>query len=350
MFFEKLKTDLTKLKEDIFLKRHVILYSATILIIIMIVFTPAVIAMFIPNTRLVMLSKQSYCDYVTANGCIEERAVKNITSKYPVVPSAVYFEAGDKIKKGQILADVDRDATLGIISEAYKTNSGSPPASLAAAAPLNQTAADYSGAENMIPDKITAACGGRLSSVKLAAGEPCEAGVVATVSGVNNLCAKIQINESDINLVKIGQQVKLTGSGFLGKSYTGRIVKIYPTAKKQLVSAVQETVVEAVASIDDCDEKIMTGFTVTAEIKVSEPKRVNVLPYEAISQDGDGNEFVYVFKNGRAKKQLVKTGISLKSGQAIESGVNKTDFIIYKAESIKQDETFVNVILDRKKE
>ncbi len=323
-----------------------ILFSATILIITGTFFTPAVAAMLIPNAKLVMLSQQSYVEYVTANGTVEEKSAKNISVDYPVVPKTVYYSEGDSIKKGDVLADIDVEQTIQLIAAAYKTDSDSVPKKLASALANADDSEDLSEAEALIPQNIISTASGKINSLEISEGDLCAAGTVASVSDENNLCVSLQINESDISNVSKGQSVTITGAGFSGKSYKGTVTKIASAAKKQLSSTSQETVVDVAASIDNADKSLKVGFTVTGSIAVSEEKSVGVLPYEAVLQDDDGNEFVYVYKNGRAYKQTVSTAEELKGGVVITGGVTGSDFIIYKAEGLDKDVEHVNVTVD----
>ena len=325
------------------MKKYIILFSATILIIAATVFTPTVAAMFIPNAKLVMLSKQKYVDYVTANGTIEEKSAKNISVDYPIVAKNVYFSAGDSIKKGDVIADIDKEMSAAMIADKYKTDPSSLPNNVVFALSNAENSSNLGTLKKLIPDSVVSTSSGKLTSLKLAEGELSQSGIVATVSARSNLCVCMQVNESDISQVKKGQSVLFSGAGFSGKTYSGRITKVATTAKKQINSISQETVVDVTASINDADSNLKAGFSVVGSIAVSNEIKVNVLPYEAVRQDDDGNEFVYVYKNGKANKQIVLTDRELQNGIEIKSGITNKDFIIYKANELDRDVEYVNV-------
>lgn len=326
------------------MKKYIALFSVTILIISAIVYTPTAISMFLPRARLVMLSEQTYSEYVSANGSVTEKSIKNISTEYPIVPKKINFEVGDDLKAGEVIATVDKTATQSAIMQIYQTAPEMIPANLSNA--ISKSSGDTEAISQLIPDKILSNTQGRITSLNISVGVLCNPGVIATISDVDNLCVKVSINESDISKIKRGQKAEITGAAFGSKQYTGTISKIFPTATKQIVSTSQQTVVDVLIDLDKCDKDIKVGFTACANIKVSDEKKINILPYESISQDDDGNEYVFVYKNGRARKKNIVTGISIKSGQQILKGITKNDFVIYKSKDINDDDEYVSIILN----
>ena len=65
--------------------------------------------------------------------------------------------------------------------------------------------------------------------------------------------------------------------------------------------------------------------------------RVNLLPYEAIGQDENGNEFVYVYQDGNAVRRLVESGVETSNGIEIRQGVYPSDIIIFDASTVTAD-------------
>lgn len=322
------------------MKKYVVLYSVSIVLIIAIIVTPVILGLFIPKVRLVMLTDYTYSETVTANGNVIEKSVKNIATEYPFVPKKIFCEVGDTVKTGDVVALVDKQATNNMLTALYNTAPELLPTSI-----TESLSSGSDSLNSILPEKIVSTVSGDITSLNLVCGDLCDAGVVATVSDTDNLCIKVQVNESDISKIKKGQVVDITGAGF-DNTYKGKVSKIYPTAQTQISTLSQETVVDVLIDINNCDNKIKAGFSVTANITVADDRNINILPYEAISQDDSGNEFVYVYKGCKANKQIIKTGVAVGNGLEVTKGIDEKDFVVYKVDELPDKVEYVNVTVN----
>ena len=52
------------------------------------------------------------------------------------------------------------------------------------------------------------------------------------------------------------------------------------------------------------------------------------MPYEAIGQDEDNREYVYVCQNGKLSKRFVETGAEMERSVEVKSGLAAGEFVV----------------------
>lgn len=119
-----------------------------------------------------------------------------------------------------------------------------------------------------------------------------------------------QVNEFDVPSLQVGQEVRVTGDGFIGRDLKGILKEIAPAAVTYVVGRSGQTTVEVVVELKDPDQSIKPGFSANMEIITNEEKDILILPLECI-KNRDGKKFVYIVdKNNIIQERAVETGIS----------------------------------------
>lgn len=112
-----------------------------------------------------------------------------------------------------------------------------------------------------------------------------------------------------------GQKASITLKGLEEKSYLGTVIDVEDTATiPQNGSKVP--MVKIQIAIDQPDQNIKAGFEANVKIDLSVKEGIVAVNFQAIVEDQNGNRFVYFFKDGKAERKLVKTG--LESGYLVE--------------------------------
>jgi HlyD family secretion protein len=150
-------------------------------------------------------------------------------------------------------------------------------------------------------------------------------GSLVTIASMDNLKARIKVNEIDSTRVKTGQKVNITCDA-VGKDYTGNVDGIAPTAVTSAGARGEETTVEVVVTLDNSNG-LKPGYNINAAIKVSENPNSLLIPIEAVA-DRDGKKVVFVEDNGAAKMREVSIGINGEKQLEILSGVGEGDKVI----------------------
>jgi hypothetical protein len=145
------------------------------------------------------------------------------------------------------------------------------------------------------------------------------------------------VAEKDISRVNGDLYAEVTGAGFPGITYKAKIAGIAESAAKLTVGTNVKTVVEVWAQILYPDERLKNGYTATVRILTGAPERKRLLPYDAVSQDADG-EYIFVLKGSTAVKRYITTGEELPEGVEIVSGLDEGEEVINVSEDIEDGE------------
>lgn len=143
----------------------------------------------------------------------------------------------------------------------------------------------------------------------------------------DSVCVQVYVPEQDISKVKLGQPAEITGDAFPGVTYGGTVDKISDVALKIQSGNIQMTAVEVTVSVKEPDDTLKHGYTASVKLSTSGPSIMEILPYEAINQDDNG-EFVYILKNGRVYKRYVETGRELSGGVELKTSISSDENII----------------------
>ncbi len=303
------------------MKKYIALAAACALIISGITALPAAVEASVPAVQTVSPKVVTYNETVRGSGSLCYIGQSDVTSALPLVISRFTVEEGDYVSVGDVIAHVDRSA-----SEAFIGSLGKVSQLAAAAASLNT-------AMSLIPDQITADRSGRVISTA-GNGSSVEAGSpIACIAGTDSLVVTAAVSELDISRINLGQPVNFTCTAYPDTVFTGTVAKIAGAARSQYSGAVLETVVDVLVAPDEQDARLRSGLTADVRFQLSDPRKICVLPYEAIGQDDEG-EYVYVYEDGAAIRRKVFTGAEFSDGTEIVKGACATDKVLLEPETI----------------
>lgn len=318
-------------------RRKRVLLSIVIILAVFSLFIPGIVRGSVPEVKTTSLQSIDYANCVIANGEIEQLNKQCIKSQYPAVISQVFIKVGDKVTKGQIVARIDKEMT------AAKLSATGEYAAMAGAS--SDALSSYQGIIDKLPTNITSTVEGIVESVNVTSGGYIEQdGIIASMVSGDNLFVKVKVPENKISQVKVGQKVDISGSGFVDGKYYGYVSTISPSAKRTYIGTSQETVVEVMVTIENCDASIKSGYSARVSIETQQPEKKLIIPYTAITQDEDGNEFVYIVSGGYTKKCHINTGLELSDGVEVKSGIAENDIVVADPLSVKGEGDLVRII------
>jgi HlyD family secretion protein len=187
---------------------------------------------------------------------------------------------------------------------------------------------------------------------------------ILTVADLSDMEALVEIGETDINLIKMGQKAKLEVDSFKDKKFNGEVTEISNSAKTAAAGTQQEATKFEVKIHLTEKSTFRPGMSVTAEIETRNRTNVVSVPIQCVTArlpggPGDKNgkpgqppptqdksdpadpdkkpgnapkpeEVVFIVENGRVKMLKVTRGISddnyteitegLREGQEVVSG------------------------------
>jgi len=269
---------------------------------------------------------------VTANGTIQPTRSINIGSELSGTVLKVNVDVNDRIKKGQVLVELDtaklRDqilrsraalaaanakvaqtaatikevtATLNRLEEVARLSGGKVPSKTeldTARATLSRALADEASARAGVADAQAALSLDQTSLSKASIRAPAD-GVVLTrnVDPGNAVAASLQavtlftmaedlsrlrlwvyVDEADVSAVKVGQDATFTVSAYLSRKFPARITRV------GFGSTITDNVVTYLThlDVDNADLSLRPGMTATATITATRRENVLVVPNSAL--------------------------------------------------------------------
>jgi HlyD family secretion protein len=191
--------------------------------------------------------------------------------------------------------------------------------------------------------------------------------VLLTVADMSVIEAEVEVDETDIPSVSMGQKAKITIDAMPGKTFTGKVTEIgnSPIQTTGTTSATQATNFKVKVTVDGEIPEVRPGFTCTAEITTATRSSVVAVPIQAttvreVIVDAEGNmvrdpktdnkrprrssnveaselkpgqtrkelEGVFVVRDNKAEFVPLKTGIAGEKYFEVLSGVKTGDQVI----------------------
>lgn len=303
------------------MKKYIALAIACAALAAGVSYLPAAVEASVPAAVSISPTEVYYSESVNTSGTLCYIGQGDVTSALPLVLSEFEVEEGDHVEVGDVIARVDRKASETFISSLGKVSQ------LAAAT------ASLSTAMSLIPEEITADRSGTVISTARA-GAAVESGTsIATIAGTDSLVLTSAVSELNIARIQPGQPVEFTLSAYPNDVFTGTVSKIAGSARSQYSGAVLETVVDVLISPDTTDPRLRSGLTADVRFQLSDPRKICVLPYNAIGQDEEG-EYVYLLEDGAAVKHKIFTGAEFSDGTEVIKGATINDKVFLDPEDI----------------
>ena len=303
------------------MKKYIALAIACAALAAGVSYLPAAVEASVPAAVSISPTEVYYSESVNTSGTLCYIGQGDVTSALPLVLSEFEVEEGDHVEVGDVIARVDRKASETFISSLGKVSQ------LAAAT------ASLSTAMSLIPEEITADRSGTVISTA-GAGAAVECGTsIATIAGTDSLVLTSAVSELNIARIQPGQPVEFTLSAYPDDVFTGTVSKIAGSARSQYSGAVLETVVDVLISPDTTDPRLRSGLTADVRFQLSDPRKICVLPYNAIGQDEEG-EYVYLLEDGAAVKHKIFTGAEFSDGTEVIKGATINDKVFLDPEDI----------------
>lgn len=109
--------------------------------------------------------------------------------------------------------------------------------------------------------------------------------VLLTVADMSVIEAEIEVDETDVPLVQIGQKATVTIDAIEGKTFAGHVTEIGNSPIQTTAAAGTRTATnfKVVVTLDEASPEIRPGFTCTAEISTATRSNVVAVPIQALT-------------------------------------------------------------------
>ena len=290
----------------------------------------------------------------TVNGTFLPTATANISAEISGQIGAVYVEEGDDVKKGQVIAKLIGDkanvnmenakanldnavSNLNRYEAAYKTGGVTASQLDQAKLQVENARAQYQSAQlNSGDTNVRSKMSGVVNKKMAEVGMVVAPGTsIIEVVDISLLDLKVEVDESLVSQLKLGDSVKVTPSA-TKKTIDGRITFIAPASNGALKFPVE-------ISVDNSQTNLRAGMYATAMFNQKGENNVLVIPREAFVGSVSDNR-VFVIKEGIAYLTEISTGINYGNKVQVNNGLNEGDVVVTSGQINLTDNTAVKVI------
>ena len=228
-----------------------------------------------------VVRKETYENVIQIAGTVEAAKSQTLKSLNDGTVVGVYKNEGDTVKKGDLIVQLDdTEQQYNLANLDYEIS----------VARQNQTAGKLKLMQTQrvsllrkIEDrKIVATFDGVIAALDVATGDYLEAkDEIGTLVDTSYLTADVEVAETDVAKLKVGQKVDFTFPAYDG-TVEGYLVS-YPAIGE--VTSRGATIVNAKVRIDDVPSAVLPNFSFTGKIQITEPEQKLVVERYAIGRD-----------------------------------------------------------------
>lgn len=303
----------------------------------------------LPNVTIMAASYKDVpqSDVYTAN--VEAYAKNNIAPQSPSRIQKIYVEVGDFVRAGQIVAKMDEvslnQSKLSMandsleysrIKKLYEQGGVSKSDFDAMELKYNVTRSQY---QNLLENTILRSpVSGVITARNYDQGDMYGGSPIYVVEQITPVKLYVGISEMDYTRVKKNDTVTLTADALPGKTFTGRIARIYPT-----IDAATHTFTAEV-NVANGDRLLRPGMYARVTVNFGSNHSIVVPDDCVVKQQGSGVRSVFVLQADNTVKEVVVTlGRHFGTEYEILSGVAEGDKVVVKGQASLKNGSKVNV-------
>jgi RND family efflux transporter MFP subunit len=161
---------------------------------------------------------------------------------------------------------------------------------------------------------------------------------ILTVMQINPVILRINVSEMFFSKVKVGMPVDIKLDVYEGETFNGKISLVYPTIDERTRTFGVEV------RLNNNDTKVRPGMFARVNINFGVIDRVVVPDQAIIKQAGSGTRYVYAVDNGKAYYKPVELGRRMDAEYELISGVESGAEVVVLGQSKLTDGLAVEVI------
>ena len=280
---------------------------------------------------------------------VEANAINNIAPQAPGRIQSIRADVGTFVARGQVLAVMDaaqldqtrlkliNDSTeLSRLKSLYEEGGVSKSDFDAVEMAYNVSRRSYNNlSENTY---LRSPISGVVTARNYDRGDLYNGQPIFVVQQITPVKLHVGVSESDYTKVKLGNQVEITVDALPGRTFTGKINKIYPTMDAMTHTFITEILVQ------NADRVLRPGMFARVKVEFGINNSV-VVPEEAVvKMQGSGQRCVYILQpDNTVESSLVKLGRHIEGMYEILEGVSEGDVVAAKGSSSLKDGSKVEV-------
>jgi RND family efflux transporter MFP subunit len=263
---------------------------------------------------------------------VQAEAVNNIAPTIPGRIDKIYVEVGSRVSKGQLLVQMDANSltqakskldnletTFKRINELYKVGGVSKSDWEAQQTALDVARTAYQNLKDNT--QLISPISGVVSLRNYDSGDLYAGNPILQVQQIRPVKLRINVSEMQYTKIKEGMEAKVKIEVYDNEEFTGKVSLVYPTIDPRSHTFPVEI------TIPNTDEKIRPGMYAKVTINMGKDEHVLVPDVSIIKQQGSGDRYVYVYKNGKVSYNKVVLGRRIEDMYEVISGVENGDFV-----------------------
>ena len=166
---------------------------------------------------------ETYENIIEISGTVAAAQEQTLQARSAGTVTAVYVKAGDKVKKGDVIIQLDDSEQLyNLEKQEYNMATKKLTAS---ARELKLLETERNSLLQKVEDrKVTATFDGIIADLDVAVGDSLEAkDTVGTLVNIDYLTAEVEVTETDVSKLQIGQTVNFTFPAYSNKTVQGYV-------------------------------------------------------------------------------------------------------------------------------
>lgn len=263
---------------------------------------------------------------------VEANAVNNIAPLTGGRIDKIYVEVGDRVSKGKVLVQMNESSlkqqkaqldnlkkSFSRIDELYKVGGCSKSDWDAMKTQLDVAQTAYN---NLLENtQLVSPISGVISARNYDSGDLFGGLPIVTVQQITPVKMIINLSEALFKQVKVGMPVSIKVDAYGDEEFQGKISLVYPTVD----GATHTFPVEV--QLANGDSRVRPGMYARVTVNFGSSRHV-VAPDNAIfRQQGSGNRYVYIYKDGKVKFSQVQIGRHIDNGYELLSGAEDGDYL-----------------------
>ena len=304
-----------------------------------------------PSVEVVSATSRDVSQESTYTSSVEPYATNNIMPQTGARIRKINVEVGDYVVKGQVLAEMDRlqleqlelqiqndEVEYARLKGLYEEGGVSQSDFEAAELGYKVRKTNY---QNLLENTILRSpINGFVTARNFDVGDMfAMSAPLFTVQQVVPVKLLVGISENEYTKVKKGDVVSITVDALPGRSFSGKVSRLYPTINAATHTFNAEVVVQ------NADRALRPGMFARVTVNFGTNHRI-VLPDRCIvKQEGTGQRFVYLLNDGDTVSYVpVTVGRHIGSEYEIVDGVSEGDTVVSKGQATLKDGVKVVVL------
>ena len=160
---------------------------------------------------------------------------------------------------------------------------------------------------------------------------PYEGQLLMELPDISTMTVETEVNEMDVEKVKIGQPVKISLDAVPGALFNGKVAKIGSLARHKVSKASGRRtgvkIFTVSVHVTDVDERLRPGLSASVSILINQFDSVTYAPVEAIF-NAEGKTIAWVQRGRKAEQVEVECGTSNDTFVIIRSGLEPGDKVL----------------------